>query len=92
MSSLASVLFSEVATTNGKKIAIAQLNSEKTLNSLNLPMIELLYPQLQQWANDDNVVAVVLQGAGEKAFCAGGDVKKICVAVREHGIDDKTAV
>ncbi|HNP02067.1 MAG TPA: enoyl-CoA hydratase/isomerase family protein [Agitococcus sp.] len=92
MSSLAPVLFSELASTNGKKIAIAQLNSEKTLNSLTLPMIELLYPQLQQWAKDDNVVAVVLQGAGEKAFCAGGDVKKICVAVREHGIDDKTAV
>lgn len=92
MSSLAPVLFSELICTNGKKIGIAQLNSEKTLNSLNLPMIELLYPQLQDWAKDDNVVAVVLQGAGEKAFCAGGDVKRICVAVREHGIDDNTAI
>lgn len=92
MTVLAPVLFSELATTNGKKIAIAQLNSEKTLNSLNLPMIELLYPQLQDWANDDSVVAVFLHSAGEKAFCAGGDVKRICVAVREHGIDDNTAI
>jgi enoyl-CoA hydratase/carnithine racemase len=67
---------------------VAQLNSERTLNSLNLPMIRLLYPQLQQWAQDDNIVAVFLHGAGEKAFCAGGDVKQICLAVRANGIDD----
>lgn len=92
MSNLTPVLCSELSSTNGKKIGIAQLNSEKTLNSLNLPMIKVLYPQLQQWANDENVVAVFLHGAGEKAFCAGGDVKQICLAVRERGIDDSTAL
>jgi enoyl-CoA hydratase/carnithine racemase len=85
------VLFQELACANGKRIGVAQLNSEKTLNSLSLAMIRLLYPQLQQWAQDDNIVAVFLQGAGEKAFCAGGDVKQICLAVRANGIDDTTA-
>ncbi len=85
------VIFQELACGNGKRIAVAQLNSEKSLNSLNLPMIRLLYPQLQQWAQDDNIIAVFLHGAGEKAFCAGGDVKQICLAVRANGIDDPTA-
>jgi enoyl-CoA hydratase/carnithine racemase len=85
------VLFQELACANGKRIGIAQLNSEKTLNALSLAMIRVLYPQLQQWAQDDAIVAVFLQGAGEKAFCAGGDVKHICLAVRANGIDDTTA-
>lgn len=86
------VLFEELACANGQRIGVAQLNSEKNLNSLNLAMIELLYPQLQQWAKDDSIAAVFLHSAGEKAFCAGGDVKQICVAVRANGIEDSTAV
>ena len=91
MNQQAIVLFEELMCANGQRIGVARLNSEKTLNSLNLAMIELLYPQLQAWAQDDGVVAVFLHGAGEKAFCAGGDVKKICLAVRENGIKDTTA-
>ncbi|MBK6756645.1 MAG: enoyl-CoA hydratase/isomerase family protein [Moraxellaceae bacterium] len=37
-------------------------------------------PQLQAWAKDEGIVAVFLHSAGEKAFCAGGDVKQICLA------------
>ena len=85
------VIFQELACGNGKRIGVAQLNSERTLNSLSLPMIRVLYLQLQQWAQDDNIVAVLLHGAGEKAFCAGGDVKQICLAVRANGIDDTMA-
>jgi enoyl-CoA hydratase/carnithine racemase len=85
------VLFQELICANGQRIGVAQLNSERTLNSLSLPMIRLLYPQLQQWAQDNNIVAVFLQGAGEKAFCAGGDVKQICLSVKANGIDDTAA-
>src|SRR5690606_7173204 len=61
----------------GKKIAVATLNSEKTLNSLTQTMVDLLGPQLKQWESDASIAAVVLRGAGEKAFCAGGDVKEL---------------
>ncbi|MCR8921543.1 enoyl-CoA hydratase/isomerase family protein [Dasania sp. GY-MA-18] len=70
----APVLFSELACPQGGAIAVATLNNEKTLNALNLPMIELLYTQLQQWQSDTHIKMVFLQGQGEKAFCAGGDV------------------
>ncbi|MEM6902117.1 MAG: enoyl-CoA hydratase/isomerase family protein [Pseudomonadota bacterium] len=53
------------------------LNRPKALNALNLPMIRAMAPQLKAWAEDDSVAAVIISGAGEKAFCAGGDVKSV---------------
>lgn len=71
------VLFETLPSRNGKKIAVATLNSEKSLNSLSLAMIDLLQPQLTQWENDDSIACVVLRGSGDKAFCAGGDVVQL---------------
>lgn len=62
---------------NGKVIAIATLNEEKTLNSLSIEMVDLLSKQLLAWQDDDSIACVLLQGAGLKAFCAGGDVQKL---------------
>lgn len=68
------VLFEELAAAGGKKIGVATLNAEKALNALNLQMIDLLQERFTAWENDDSVACVFLQAAGEKAFCAGGDV------------------
>lgn len=85
------VLLEERAAADGRFLAIATLNSERSLNSLSLDMINILLPAMQRWAGDERIAAVFLQGAGEKAFCAGGDVRRICLAVRENGIDDPYA-
>jgi enoyl-CoA hydratase/carnithine racemase len=77
MSSDAVVLFETVACPSGHEIAYATLNSEKTLNSLTAKMIDLLDPQLKAWAKDPKIAMVVLKGAGEKAFCAGGDIRAL---------------
>ena len=55
-------------------IGLVTLNRPKALNSLTLNMIRLIDAQLRAWAEDDAVKAIVLLGAGDKAFCAGGDV------------------
>lgn len=68
------VLFDTRDAGHGYKIGVATLNSERSLNALSIEMVELLEPQLEAWANDDTIVCVWLQGAGEKAFCAGGDI------------------
>lgn len=85
------VLLEQRVLADGRMLAIATLNSERSLNSLSFDMIGLLLPAMQRWAADDKVVAVFLQGAGDKAFCAGGDVRRMCLNVREHGIDDPYA-
>jgi len=78
------VLFKELVTNNDKKIAIAELNSPKSLNALSLEMMTLLITQLTLWQDDDDVVLVILQGAGDKAFCAGGDVVSLYHALTEQ--------
>ncbi|SOD94230.1 enoyl-CoA hydratase/isomerase family protein [Caenispirillum bisanense] len=55
-------------------IATITLNRPKAMNALTLAQVEAMDPQLRRWATDDAVHAVVIQGTGEKAFCAGGDV------------------
>lgn len=54
------------------------LNRPKALNSLTLDMCEHLLPKLQEWSKEDAVRAVLVRGAGDKAFCAGGDVVRLC--------------
>jgi len=55
-------------------LARVLLNRPKALNALTLDMIRLLDPRLRAWAEDPAVKAVLIEGAGDRAFCAGGDV------------------
>ncbi|MCC5450196.1 MAG: enoyl-CoA hydratase/isomerase family protein [Alishewanella sp.] len=77
------VLYQELQAANGKLIGVATLNSEKSLNALSLPMVESLLPQLQAWQADPTVAMVMLQGAGDKAFCAGGDIRDLYQAMQD---------
>ncbi len=68
------VLFNEHPTRDGHLILEIHLNSERSLNALTKEMIDLILPRLDEAAADDRVKAILLNSAGEKAFCAGGDV------------------
>ena len=78
------VLFDTLQAENGKQIGVATLNSEKSLNALSLAMVELLLPQMQQWKEDPEIAMVILQGAGEKAFCAGGDIRDLYHSMKQQ--------
>ena len=56
------------------RVGLVTLNRPQALNALNRAMCVALHRQLMDWAIDDEVQAVVVEGAGERAFCAGGDV------------------
>lgn len=56
---------------------IVTLNRPKALNALTLGMVRLIHPQLTAWADDDGVQVVIVQGAGDRAFCAGGDIRAL---------------
>tara|TARA_R110002124_G_scaffold90764_5_gene231228 strand:+ start:2766 stop:3827 length:1062 start_codon:yes stop_codon:yes gene_type:complete len=53
------------------------LNRPKALNALTHGMCLSMIEALQAWAEDDAVQAIVVDGAGEKGFCAGGDILKL---------------
>ncbi|MDY6945468.1 MAG: enoyl-CoA hydratase/isomerase family protein [Pseudomonadota bacterium] len=79
-----SVLCQELTAQGGLRLGFAQLNAEKSLNALSLDMFRLLDPQLRRWAEDPQIACVILSGAGDKAFCAGGDIRNLYHAVREY--------
>jgi enoyl-CoA hydratase len=64
-------------------LALVTLNRPKALNALTLGMIREMQPQMDAWATDDAVKAVVIRGAGEKSFCAGGDVRAVWQAGKD---------
>ncbi len=59
------------------KAGFVTLNRPKALNALNQAMVVALENQLMRWAADPSVAHVVITGAGDKAFCAGGDIRSI---------------
>ncbi|CAM3675578.1 enoyl-CoA hydratase/isomerase family protein [Corallococcus sp. ZKHCc1 1396] len=62
-------------------VGLVTLNRPRALNALSLGMCRALHPRLDAWAADPAVKAVVIRGAGGKAFCAGGDVRAVAGSV-----------
>ena len=56
-------------------VAYLTLNRPAALNALTPAMLESMSELFTQWANDPNIKAVISLGAGDKAYCAGGDVR-----------------
>ncbi|XP_010142375.1 PREDICTED: 3-hydroxyisobutyryl-CoA hydrolase, mitochondrial, partial [Buceros rhinoceros silvestris] len=59
---------------------IITLNRPKVLNALSFSMIQQIYPQIKAWEQDPETFLIIIKGTGEKAFCAGGDIKVIADA------------
>ncbi len=81
------ILRNDISTANSRTIAHLTINRPNRLNVLSLEAIKQLKQQLETIATDEQVAAVILDGAGGKAFCAGGDVTEIVSFVQsaEHG-------
>jgi len=58
-------------------VAAITLNRERALNSLNTALLEKLRAALEDAESDGTVRAIVITGAGSRAFCAGADVKEL---------------
>lgn len=54
-----------------------ELNRPKKLNSLNASMARKIIPRMKEWEKSQLANIVVISGAGDKAFCAGGDVAEL---------------
>ncbi|AXS40257.1 enoyl-CoA hydratase/isomerase family protein [Breoghania sp. L-A4] len=61
------------------------LNRPKALNALNHAMVRAIITQLDAWDDDPSVAHVVIEAAGDRAFCAGGDIRVIYEQGRGHG-------
>ena len=59
------------------RAGVIVLNRPKALNALTLTMVRLIAAALDEWERDAAVDRIVLLGAGERAFCAGGDIRRL---------------
>src|SRR4051812_44761746 len=56
------------------RVGLVTLNRPAKLNALNSALVERLEQALRTLDADDDVGAIVITGAGERAFSAGGDM------------------
>ncbi|MDL2404900.1 enoyl-CoA hydratase/isomerase family protein [Rhizobium calliandrae] len=54
---------------------LIRLNRPQALNSLTLPMIRAIASALSDFAADPSIASAIVSGEGERAFCAGGDIR-----------------
>ncbi len=66
-------------------IAFITLNRAAALNALSFAMLDDLRTILRRCAADGTIRAILLRGAGEKAFCAGGDIRALYQSFKESG-------
>lgn len=58
------------------------LNRPKALNALTVDMVKLIDQALIDWADDASIKVVLLDGTGERGFCAGGDIRSLYESAR----------
>ena len=66
-------------------VGVITLNRPDRLNALTFNMVKSISQNLVDWEKDDKIKTVIIEGAGEKAFCAGGDVVNLRKKVLEEG-------
>jgi enoyl-CoA hydratase len=66
-------------------VGLITLNRPKAINSLTHPMVIAMSKVLTDWEHDDSVRAVLVDGAGERGLCAGGDIVVIYHSARADG-------
>src|SRR5271168_140255 len=67
----------EVITTHDGRVGRILLNRPRVLNTLTLDMVRTVTRSLIDFRDDPHVHAVVIEGAGDRAFCAGGDIRAL---------------
>jgi enoyl-CoA hydratase len=75
--------FDQVLTRVEGSVGFATLNRPKAINALTHEMVTALHAVLVEWASDPAITAVVLDGAGDRGLCAGGDI----VAIYQDAIE-----
>lgn len=76
---------SEVLFERRGALGLITLNRPAALNALTESMCVAMDSQLSHWESDPQVCAVLIRGAGERAFCAGGDIRALYDAGRAGG-------
>jgi enoyl-CoA hydratase len=70
-----------------ERIALITFNRPGAHNALSIEAVELLAEASRAIQEDDHVLAAVITGAGDEAFCAGGDLGELLPALTEGHLE-----
>ncbi len=62
-------------------VGVIALDHPRALNALDLSMLQAIGDKLLEWRSRDEIACIVLHSDSERAFCAGGDVKTLAIAL-----------
>ena len=82
MASHEKILFSE-ENAGRFRFGFVKVDQPRSLNAIDLEMFRALENKLLEWRDREEIVAVVFHSDSAKAFCAGGDVKALALALQE---------
>jgi enoyl-CoA hydratase len=69
-------------------VATLRLNREEAANAINVAMALAIAQAIDDFATDDSARVLVVTGAGDRAFCAGGDLNEL-LEITGHGQADR---
>jgi enoyl-CoA hydratase len=70
-------VISELIVESKETIIVLTINRPEALNALHINMINGIHDLLDEWNADKIIEAALIHGAGERSFCAGGDIKDV---------------
>ena len=71
------IIVGEIQTPSSHFIGTLTLNAPNRMNSLTLEMVSSMLSALLSWETREDIACVVIDGRGDRAFCAGADIKKL---------------
>jgi len=71
------------------RIAIFTINRPEALNAINVPASQELHEAMIDFRDDPELWVGIITGAGDKAFCAGADIKDMLPFMKEHLPDER---
>ncbi|MBU2976947.1 enoyl-CoA hydratase/isomerase family protein [Alteromonas sp. C1M14] len=78
------IIISEHETACGKRFGQLTLNNPSSLNALDLDMAVIMSDTLKRWQTREEMLFVVIDSVGGKAFCAGGDIVSMYKAMSDQ--------
>jgi enoyl-CoA hydratase len=77
----------DILVTVDRGVGLITLNRPKAINSLTHSMVNAMSPVLADWDRNDDIHTVVLDGAGERGLCAGGDLVALHHSAKAGGAE-----
>ncbi|MCH8990039.1 MAG: enoyl-CoA hydratase/isomerase family protein, partial [Chloroflexi bacterium] len=83
--------YEHILVENEEGVAVITMNRPEVLNAMNHKLDKELHDAVMAANADDNIGCIVITGAGDRAFSAGGDIHEQRIDARERSEEERDA-